>query len=64
LGGDYTVENAGPLPVLDYLSGYGSIHEQLRDVPKGSQVVLKVVNKPAEPDATADRGNDDGLPEA
>jgi hypothetical protein len=49
LGGDYTIENAGPLPVWDYLGGYGSIHEQLQDVPDGSQVVLKVVNKPAEP---------------
>jgi hypothetical protein len=47
LGGDYTVENCGPLPVWDYLGAYGSIHEQLRDVPDGSQVVLKVVNKPA-----------------
>lgn len=56
LGGDYTVENAGPLPVWDYLGAYGSIHEQLRDVPDGTQVVLNVVNKPAEPGATADGG--------
>jgi hypothetical protein len=48
LGGDYTVENAGPLPVWDYLGASGSIHEQLQDVPDGSKVVLKVVNKPAE----------------
>ena len=54
LGGDYTVENAGPQPVWDYLGAYGSIHEQLQDVPDGSQVVLKVVNKPAEPSAPAD----------
>lgn len=60
LGGDYTVENAGPLPVWDYLGAYGSIHEQLRDVPDGSQVVLKVVNKPAEPGAAADGSRDPG----
>jgi hypothetical protein len=42
LGGDYTVENVGTLPVWDYLAAYGSIHEQLRGVPDGSQVVLKV----------------------
>jgi hypothetical protein len=54
LGGNYTVENAGPLPVWDYLGAYGSIHEQLRDVPDGCQVVLKVVNKPAERDAAPD----------
>jgi hypothetical protein len=45
LGGDYTVENAGPLPVWDYLGAYGSIHEQLRAVPDGCQVTLNVVNK-------------------
>jgi hypothetical protein len=56
LGGEYTVKNAGPLPVWDYLGGYGSIHEQLRDVPEGSQVVLKVVHKPVEPGAAPDRG--------
>src|SRR5262249_11914395 len=56
LGGDYSVENAGPLPVWDYLSAYGYIHEQLRDAPDGSQVVLNVVNKPAEPGGAPDRG--------
>jgi hypothetical protein len=43
LGGQYTVENCGPLPIGDYLGAYGSIHEQLRDVPDGSEVVLKIV---------------------
>jgi Domain of unknown function (DUF1851) len=51
LGGDYTVENAAPLAVWDYLGAYGSIHEQLRDVPDGTQVVIKVINKPADPGA-------------
>lgn len=46
IGGDYTVENCGPLPIGDYLGACGSIHEQLRDVPDGSQVILKVVNLP------------------
>lgn len=43
LGGAYTVENCGPLTVSDYLGAYGSIHEQLRNAPDGSRVVLKVV---------------------
>jgi len=47
LGGEYTVENVGPLAIGDYLCAYGSIHEQLRDVPDGAQIVLNVVNKPA-----------------
>jgi hypothetical protein len=48
MGGDYAVENAGPLPVWDYLGACGSIHEQLRDLPDGSQVALRVVNNSAE----------------
>ena len=46
LGGGYTVENFTPLPVEDYLGAFGSIHEQLRDVPDGTEVVLKVINMP------------------
>jgi hypothetical protein len=42
LGGDYTLENCGPISIADYLGTCGSIHEQLRDVPDGSEVVLKV----------------------
>ncbi len=57
LAGDYTVENAGPLPVWDCLSAYGSVHEQLQNVPDGSHVVLQVVNKPAGPGAHADGGS-------
>jgi hypothetical protein len=45
LGGEYTVENVGPLPIWEYLGACGSIHEQLRDVPDGAQVTLNV-NRP------------------
>ena len=44
LGGEYVIENCAPLPVWDYLGAYGSIHDQLRDVPDGGQVVVKVTN--------------------
>jgi hypothetical protein len=47
LGGQYMMDNVGPLAIEDYLGGYGSIHRQLRDVPDGTQVVLNVVNRPA-----------------
>ena len=46
LGGNYSVENARPLSVWDYLGAYGSIHEQHRNVPDGAQVVLKMINEP------------------
>jgi hypothetical protein len=44
LGGEYTIQNVGPLSVWDYLSAYGSLHEQIRDVPDGGQVIIKVVD--------------------
>ncbi|HUE72143.1 MAG TPA: T6SS immunity protein Tdi1 domain-containing protein [Pirellulaceae bacterium] len=46
LGGDFTVENTGVLAIGDYLGSRGSIHEQLRDVPDGQQVILEIVNRP------------------
>ena len=48
MGGDYTVENCAPIALGDYLGAYGSIHEQLRDVPDGTEVVIKVVNNPSQ----------------
>jgi hypothetical protein len=47
LGGDYMVENFALLAIADWLGACGSIHEQLRDVPDGTQVVLKVINRPS-----------------
>ncbi|HEX4612513.1 MAG TPA: T6SS immunity protein Tdi1 domain-containing protein, partial [Urbifossiella sp.] len=44
LGGEYAVDNVGPLPIPDYLGAYGSIHKQLRDLPDGTQVVLEVTD--------------------
>ena len=46
LGGEYRVENLAPLAIEDYLGAYASIHGQLREVPDGTQVVLKPVNVP------------------
>jgi hypothetical protein len=46
LGGDFTVENTGVLSIGDYLGSRGVIHEQLRDVPDGTEVTLKVINPP------------------
>jgi len=42
LGGDYTVTNTCVLSVAEHLRAYGSIHNQIKDVPDGTQVVLKV----------------------
>jgi hypothetical protein len=45
LGGAYLAENVAVLPVDDYLGAYGSIHEQMKDVPDGGQVVIKTTNR-------------------
>ncbi len=42
LGGDYTVENTCVLPIAEHYGAYGSIHNQIKDLPDGTQVVLKV----------------------
>jgi hypothetical protein len=43
LGGKYTPENRTPLPIREHFGAWGSIHEQLKGLPDGSRVVLKVV---------------------
>jgi hypothetical protein len=47
LGGEYSVENTMVVPITEHLGLYGSYHEQLRDVPDGSKVVIKVEKPPA-----------------
>jgi hypothetical protein len=42
LGGDYAVENTVVLPITEHYGVYCSYHEQLRDVPDGTKVVIKV----------------------
>ncbi|WP_148087920.1 DUF1851 domain-containing protein [Gemmata obscuriglobus] len=42
LGGDYTVENTFVLPVSEHLAFLGELHKQLRDMPDGSSVELKI----------------------
>lgn len=46
LGGEYTVENTMVVPIKEHNGLYGSYHEQLRGVPDGTKVVLKVQKPP------------------
>ena len=41
LGGKYSVDNAIVLSVRDHFSAYGSIQEQLKDVPDGTAITIK-----------------------
>jgi hypothetical protein len=43
LGGDYTADNFSPLAIADYLGAMGSIHEQIKDLPDGTEVDLKII---------------------
>lgn len=58
IGGDYTVENVGALALRDYLGAYGSLHEQLKDMPDGTSAVLRVINLPNKPGTAADQPRD------
>jgi hypothetical protein len=42
LGGGYTVENTASLKVQEHFGVYASIHEQMKELPDGSAVRLRV----------------------
>jgi hypothetical protein len=42
LGGKYTVENTAILPIAEHYGVCASIHEQIKDLSDGTQVVIKV----------------------
>lgn len=44
LGGEYSVENTRVVPIEELFGLYGSYHEQLRDLPDGAKVRIKVVD--------------------
>lgn len=41
IGGEYAVTNVAVMPIRQYLRGCGKLHEQLKDVVDGEQVVLR-----------------------
>ena len=51
LGGEFAIENIVPISICDYLAAYGSIHEQLKDLPEGTEVVLQIAGQPTAPEA-------------
>jgi hypothetical protein len=46
MGGGYTVENSGVLPIREQFGVCASIQNQIKDLPEGTPVVLKVINLP------------------
>ncbi|MEQ9587978.1 MAG: DUF1851 domain-containing protein [Parvibaculaceae bacterium] len=44
LGGDYTVENTIMIPITEHYGLNASIHTQIKDLPDGSAVRLKIAN--------------------
>jgi T6SS immunity protein Tdi1, C-terminal len=46
LGGGLTIENVMVIPIWEHFGCWGDVFRQLKDVPDGGQVVLKVVPGP------------------
>lgn len=44
LGGDYSVENSAVFSIPEHFSVHASIHLQVKDLPNGTKVVLKVTD--------------------
>jgi hypothetical protein len=44
LGGEYTVENTAILSITEHYGVYASIHQQIKGLPDGTKVVLKIKN--------------------
>ena len=42
LGGDYTLENTFVISIPEHFSFHASIHQQIKDVPDGTQVTIEV----------------------
>jgi hypothetical protein len=42
LGGEYTIENTSDLTIEEHFNVYASIHHQIKDLPDGTGVQLKV----------------------
>ena len=41
LGGDYTVENSAVISIAEHYGFHATIHQQIKDVPDGTEVVIK-----------------------
>jgi hypothetical protein len=44
LGGDYTADNFAPLDIEEHFRYTGDIHKQIKDLPDGTKVEIKIVD--------------------
>lgn len=44
IGGAYTVDNFAPLSIEEHFSYLGDIHKQIKDLPDGTKVEIKIVD--------------------
>lgn len=44
IGGDYTADNFAPLSIEEHFVYLGDIHKQIKDLPDGTKVKIKVVD--------------------
>jgi hypothetical protein len=43
IGGDYTIDNFTPLSIEEHFRYLGDIHKQIKDLPAGTKVEIKIV---------------------
>jgi hypothetical protein len=43
IGGEYTVDNFAPLDIVEHFGYTGDIHKQIKDLPDGTKVEIKIV---------------------
>jgi hypothetical protein len=44
IGGDYTVNNFAPLDILEHFAYTGDLHKQIKDLPDGTKVKIKILD--------------------
>ncbi len=44
MGGEYTVDNFAPLDIVEHFRYTGDIHKQIKDLPDGTKVEIKIVD--------------------
>jgi hypothetical protein len=44
IGGDYTADNFAPLDIVEHFGYTGDIHKQIKDLPAGTKVEIKIVD--------------------
>lgn len=59
LGGGYTVENTVVIPIAEHYSFHATVHEQVRDLPEGATITIKLTDEDEQERTNPRRANKD-----